>query len=367
LISSFLIPDSNGRLVAFLLFSIYLFSLVYSLVLFVSIRVKGTNVALRVWPGEWVTARWFIRNLGFLPAPVLYLSDTAGGMEVLGSLTKSFGIGPRQTLVFEYKFRPRTRGLQFHGPMTMKFYDPLGLFPMTRPLTGRRSILVYPFLSFDFPPLKAPGANGGLRTRWSIMTDNDRIRGWKEYEAGDELRNLDPYLSARFSHPMIRLLESTLRRRLWVLIDWTKESYPFRGRSAFRENAVSLAAGLLYKNWSQGQAGGLVAIGASGLSLSRFPPAAGIEHLVNIMEVLAELQDTQILNSEEDQTTWLWSQLRHGDLLVSIGPPPTKQRESELFAARRRGIETVLIVLGTSRLFYGADSRLGVHLVEGLE
>lgn len=361
-----LLPDLRLRQVSLFLFLVYLFALLYSLGLRLFLRLVPTVEPNRFWPGEWVRVRWFLRNGFVLPAPAVLLTDSAGGMEVLGRLSWNLRIGALRTVAVEYRFRPRSRGRHLHGPMVLQAADPFGLFPFQKRLTPQRPIIVYPNVRQSTPALPRPGASGGLRAPSRFFVERERVRGYRDYEPGDDLRTVDPFLSARFGYPIVRLTEGTLRRRLWVFLETRPEAYPFKGRSVYREAAVDYAAAVLYRNWAQGQASGLVTTALEGGGALALPPSANAAVVRTAFDELAVLPHCDQTLDVEQAREVLFRQARPTDVVTWIGPPPAEVEEGFLELLSRKRVEVVRLVLATERVAYQPDPSWTVYRLEGL-
>lgn len=350
----------------FFLFCVYALALLYSLVLRLSLRVIPVSESRRHWPNEWIERRWYLTNAGPLPAPQVLVNDTAGGMETLGRLSWNLALWPWRTVVLDYRFRARSRGRHPMGPLTLRGADPLGLFPFLKTLAPQREVLIYPPLRSAIPPLPIPGLEGNLRQRSSWLEDPYRIRGYRPYESGDDLRRVDPFVSARFGQPMVRLTDSTRHRRVWVWLEVRPETYPYKGRTAYLESALSLAATVLYRTWSQAQPAGLVTTAlAEGWALAA-TPAVRADHLLMLLEDLALWPAIERRVSAEAAQEALSRGARSGDVVVWIGPPPQPDQEEELQSVAWRRAVVVRLVLATERLVYRPDPSWIVHRLEAL-
>ncbi len=367
LLGVILLPDLRLRQISFYLFLVYLFSLVYSLALQLALRLVPVEAPNRFWPGEWVRVRWFLRNGFLLPAPAILMSDSVGGMEVVGRLSWNLSLGAFRTAAVEYRFRPRNRGRHLHGPLVLQSSDPLGLFPFQKQLTPQRNIIVYPTVRPQMPLLPRPGVNGGLRSFNPIFQDNERVRGYRDYEQGDDLRQVDPFQSARFHKVIVRLTESTQRRRLWVYLETRPQSYPFKGRSVYWEAGINIAAALLYRNWVQGQAGGLVSTDIGEGRALAMPPSPNVPVFMELFDELAVLPDCTRTVSPELALDLLARQSRQGDVVAWVGPPPAESIEHFLETLPRKRVAVVRLVLATERVPYHPEPEWTVHFMEGLE
>ena len=361
-----LLPDMRLRQISFFFLLIYLFALVYSLVLRLSLKLVKVDEPNRFWPGEWVKVRWFIKNYFVLPAPAVFVSDSVGGMEVLGRLSWNLNLGAFKTVVVEYKFRPRNRGRHLHGPLRLMTADPLGLFPFEKKLTLQREVIIYPSLRFETPSLPRPGVNGGLRAFNQFFHDMERIRGYRDYEPGDELRLVDPYLSARFFKPIVRLTEATRRRRLWVILETRQEAYPFKGRTVFWEAGINITAALLYRNWSQGQAAGIITTDLGGERSLAVPPSLNTKGYIAIFDELAVLPECEHTVIPQRALDLLAQYTRQGDVVAWVGPPPGEELEGFLEQLSKKRAEILRLILATERVRYHPDPSWKVYLMEGL-
>lgn len=354
------------RQISFYLFLVYLFSLIYSVTLQLALRLVAVEAPNRFWPGDWVRVRWFVRNAFLLPAPTVLLSDSVGGMEVVGRLSWNLSLGALKTQAMEYRFRPRNRGRHLHGPLVLQSADPLGLFPFQKQLTPQRSIIVYPPVRQEMPLLPRPGVSGGLRAFHALLQDNERVRGFRDYEEGDDLKQVDPFQSARFQKPIVRLTESTQRRRLWVFLETRQEAYPFKGQTVYWEAGINIASALLYRNWVQGQAGGLISTDLGGGRALAMPPSPNVRVFMEIFDELATLPECSQAVEVDLALDLLARQSRQSDVVAWVGPPPAEAVEHFLETLPRKRVEVVRLILATERVPYHPEPEWKVHLMEGL-
>lgn len=177
------------------------------------------------------------------------------------------------------------RGEHHFGPSELRSGSPTGSHQRSLELFDQASILVYPkVFTLGSARSRLPIALDKART--SLADDPVRIRGVREYRAGDPLRRVDWRATARTSNLLVRVHEPATTTRVALFVDVVPPSGLGRKRAAdVIELTIAVAASIV--SALTGLALGLYSNGtARGRPLAA-DPAAGPDRQRTLLELLA--------------------------------------------------------------------------------
>lgn len=212
----------------------------------------GTPI-VRTFSGRRLAVATKVENRSPLPTGVLFLNDSAGGLECWGETRRFLSLPPFSRFRAEFTVRGRERGERILGPLQISGSDPAGLFPFVRTQPAR-SLIVYPPLRTvrGWPPLGHP--SGSRRWDSALADDPSRFRSFRDFRPGDPLARISAAAWARKGTPQVRTFEFTVTRPTGVVVDLRAEAYPLRLRWALLEAAVETAATLVWELLGRGEA-----------------------------------------------------------------------------------------------------------------
>ena len=301
-------------------------SLVYSLVTRRAIVLAREMGELKAHARATVDVGVSLRNRSLLPLPYVTLRDHAGTLRPLGPIEAVLPVEPRGSVRFSYTLKTAERGEHAVGPVEVGSSDPLELFAWRRVVECRARVTVFPPLGFVRVGIDSGSAGGGIRSTRTELEDPSRLRGVREYVAGDDPRRIHWKATARLGRLHTMEFDSTLSTSCLVVLDLGLGRYPFRHRFHYVERAVETAATLLYAAASTRQATALFvaartdSAGAEGGVAVPF--GRGLEHAARLLTILAGVLPVE---SAPDP---LMSALRAGlrpapdGRLCVVGPPP---------------------------------------------
>jgi len=135
------------------------------------------------------------------------------------------GLGSGQVVTLELPVPTRQRGVVAIGPVRTVRGDPLGLLRREMAWSEPVELVVNP----DTVPIGKTGA--GLLRDLEGQSTNDRsvsdvaFHSLREYVAGDDLRHVHAFTSARFGRPMVRQFVDTRTARLSIVVSGLKAEY----------------------------------------------------------------------------------------------------------------------------------------------
>jgi uncharacterized protein (DUF58 family) len=319
----------------------------------------------RCMVGEAVTLTITMENRKLLPVPSLTVSDLVpvelqvGSRKLIfyqtgkGLLRQIISLGWYQRVIRRYEVRATKRGFYRLGPVTMESGDPLGFKRVMTVIPDRTPFLiVYPVIV----PLESMGMPsrrpfGDLLSRTRLFEDPMRMRGLREYSAGDAMNRIHWKASAATGQLQVKLFDASVTVGLALFLNtWGfKNFWQGLDPSQFETSCVVAAS---IASWAQEQrvpvglyANGLVAEWGQTLRLQpSYLPAT----LAHVLEGLARLSLpgrtplSQLLTEE-------LSGLGYGTTVVVITRRLDEDLAAVLLTAKRSGRPTVLVLVGSDQ------------------
>ena len=260
-------------------------------------------------------------------------------------------LGPYDRQRFTYTLNADRRGYYTIGPLHLRSGDLIGLTEELDTESAADHLIVYPkIIPFAHVPLPSRSPIGTLRHTQPIFEDPSRVRGKRDYVAGDSLRRVDWKATAALGRLQVKQFEPSIALETAILLNLNADEYERRTRLDATELAIVIAASLA--NWIIGkrQSAGLSVNGADPIGAEEkpqaLPPRKGRAHLTRILEVLARIRSVhtapfaQLLQSEIARLPW-------GTTVILITGTVDDVLFDEIFRARRAGLNVVLILCGT--------------------
>ncbi|MFN2235809.1 MAG: DUF58 domain-containing protein [Anaerolineales bacterium] len=307
----------------------------------------------RAFLGEKISVELEISNKKLLPIPWLRIRE---GLPVQLSGPDAFNrvltLAPRAKENFFYKLEARKRGYYTIGPLFLSTGDLLGLGSKELLSEGQTEYLtVFPKV-VQLANLKFPSHSplGSLRHTQPIFEDPTRVKGKRDYIAGDSLRRVDWKTSAITGRMQVKLFEPSIALDTMTFLDLNIQSYHYRSRIDATELAIVIAASV--SNWiiEKGQTVGLYTNGEDPLAVDGkaqlLPSRSGRVHLIRVLETLARIQTSddgsflaQQIQSQRIHLSW-------GTTLIIITGSVGDALLNELYQARRAGQNAIIIISG---------------------
>jgi uncharacterized protein (DUF58 family) len=305
----------------------------------------------RAFLSEKVTLRRTMDPAGSVRVAWLRLADSLP-TELAGAETfrKVISVGPRSQRRFEYVLQPPRRGYYQLGPLFLYSGDVLGLAEDRARQSAVDHLTVYPrIIPFARVDLPSRSPMGTLHHHQPIFEDPTRVRGKRDYVAGDSLRNVDWKTTAMLGRLQVKQFEPSISLETAIFLDLNGNDYYYRGSKDATELGIVVAASIA--NWvvAHKQTVGFATNGADMLSADGraavLAPAKGRGHLMRVLDVLARIQTNDacsyldLLRHERVHMAW-------GTTLVLITGNADEALFEELFQTRRAGMNVMLILCG---------------------
>ncbi len=301
---------------------------------------------------EKVPVQLELLNRHWLPVPWLQLTETLPLELIVPNTYRSVTtIGPYGRRQFEYTLHADRRGYYPIGPLHLRSGDLIGLNEEVNTEGLADHLIVYPKI-IPFANVKLPSRSpiGTLRHTQPIFEDPSRVRGKRDYVAGDSLRRVDWKATAALGRLQVKQFEPSIALETAIFLNLNVDEYEQRTRLDATELAIVIAASLA--NWIIGkrQSAGLSVNGADPIGTEEkpqaLPPRKGRAHLTRLLDVLARIRSipttpfAQMLQHEIPHLPW-------GTTAILITGAVDDPLFDEIFRARRAGLNVVLILCGT--------------------
>jgi uncharacterized protein (DUF58 family) len=301
---------------------------------------------------EKVPVQLEVINRYWLPVPWLQLTETLPLELIVPNTYRSVTtIGPYGRQHFTYTLNADRRGYYPIGPLHLRSGDLIGLNEELDTEGVADQLIVYPKI-IPLTKVRLPSHSpiGTLRHTQPIFEDPSRVRGKRDYVAGDSLRRVDWKATAVLGRLQVKQFEPSIALETVIFLNLNADEYEQRTRLDATELAIVIAASLA--NWiiGQRQSAGLSVNGADPIGTEekpqRLPPRKGRAHLTRLLDVLARIRSipttpfVQLLQREIPHLPW-------GTTAILITGAVDDALFDEIFRARRAGLNVVLILCGT--------------------
>lgn len=272
-----------------------LFGFAWAWVLMRGVEVSVHRGILRARAGQSVSENVTVRGLHrFVRGFIEIQEKTDMNVPAPRAVVSVSGAGP---VTIELHIPCPRRGLYKIGPLEAAGSDPFGLFRMRRSAEQTARLMVHPntveLSGFVLLPADLPG-EGPVHLRSQNVTPS--AFGVRDYVAGDTLNRISWKATARFQNLMVKEFEVEPSNNIWVLLDLDRHAYQGPALRAVEETCISVAASICKRYVDSGYPVGFVAAGNEKFFI---PPHRGPDHLLKVLDALAELHpqgDTSLLN-----------------------------------------------------------------------
>ncbi len=317
--------------------------------------------------GEPVAVQVALTNLSRLPIPWVQLDESIpAGIATHSRLRAVITLRGGEQMVLSYQLAAQRRGYYRLGPLWLTGGDLFGFVEQTRQMPPTY-LTVYPrLIALHRPGLKARLPFGIIASRQPLYDDPARLRGVRDYQSGDSLRQIHWKLSAHTPDLVVKTYQPAIALTSVVALNLNLEEYPRRTRYDLSEWAIVVAGSVAAHLVEQRQAVGLVTNGfdplgdpqgavfdeQSGRLLRTagaqppppIPPHPGRAHLIKLLERLARIE----AEATRSLTIWLPTQvagLSWGTTVLVITPHGDETVCQMLHRLAQGGLNPVLLVI----------------------
>lgn len=220
-------------------------SWLYSETLRRSVEVVRVTETVRMFRHETARIELSVRNTGYLPVPMILVSDSSGELYTRDDSAFVLSVGACAHRRLRYHLRAHYRGVYQLGPVRMRFADPLGLFPIVREIPALGRVIVYPRHTQLELPRKLGTPVGVTRVSTPLAADTTRYRSLRDYVPGDDTRHIGWKATARHGSLKTREFTPTIDAPVLVFLNLNLRDYGPRHQVLAAERSVETAASLV--------------------------------------------------------------------------------------------------------------------------
>lgn len=324
---------------------VVILSYLYSMIIRGGLSVERAPMDLVIYRYQNATVSIRIANQTVLPIPHLVVGDNPGTLYSGYENIRLLSLRPGERRSLDYRIRGMNRGSYRIGPISVRYSDPLGFFPVSATVPAEIRLIVYPSILPVRVPMNAGLPAGTITAANRIYEDPTRYRSVREYVPGDELRRINWKVSARTGRLHSNEWLPTINFPVMVLLNLTADDYELRQRYHHMERTIDAAASLVHHLAVRGQSIGLGSTGTlrsdEQAVMPWIPIAAGPQRAVSVLQTLAQLQPNEqpVATTGSDRAPDVVSFfLAHGSVpfgtrVFYLGPPLASDRIAALLTS----------------------------------
>ena len=238
---------------SFLYFFLYLATLLYLIPLvwlLYSMKQLSGSIdvsAKRAEVGSSLLVKYTIRNSASGRFPYIELTNVVGSSFQEASSEKIVNLDANDSAAFEKEVTCTRRGKYSLQEFLVKSGDPFGLYKLSKALAAGEDIIVYP--KIIFPAGVYPSARqhfGDLVVREKYFENISLLSDLRKWVPGDSLKKVHWKQSARQDKIIIKNYEKKGDALPKIFIDMSRKSYLDDKEHCLEDQAVSIAASLIY-------------------------------------------------------------------------------------------------------------------------
>jgi len=320
----------------------------------------------RIFWGESFTVRVKVRNRSWLPVLWLQLHDTVPANLAPGTVFRHvLSLLPHERLQLDYTLVGKWRGYYRLGPLVTTGGDLLGSANYQNQLAEDDHVIVYPkIVALREVGLPSQSPFGTLPSQERLFEDPTRIRGVRDYQPGDSLRQMDWKTSARVGALQVRRYEPAIALQTALVLNLDGTDYPVSLRQQATELGIVVAASAAAHLIEKRQAVSLITNGSDPLAEAAsttpsLPLRKGRDHLMHLLDLLARIQVAP--ESEAIPFLDLLSRkslgLPWGSTVIVVTSREVEGLLEALLTLRRRGLLVLLVLTLPERGFSSTAQR----------
>lgn len=302
----------------------------------------------RIFSGEAAKVTLTITNAGAWPIFWLSYDETIPHrLHTPPSLQGVSSLLPGEQMQVEYILQGNRRGFYPLGPLILRLGDGLGWQEESIQYLTEQRLIVYPrIVPLEELGLPSRIVFGDLIWPQRIYHDPARIRGLREYQVGDSMKDIYWPATASQGQLMVKEYDSTITVENMIFLNLNLKDYKLKGLEPRIELAVEAAASIAQYLTQHHQIVGLATNGLDPLNgVQSVLPGQGNDHLMKIMEVLARVE-----MAEDSPFLPILAQYRHqmtpGSTLLVITATDSEELIHYVLDLCRQGLNVVILVIG---------------------
>jgi uncharacterized protein (DUF58 family) len=309
---------------------------------------------------ETIPVRLELHNQTRLPMPWLRVGEALPpDLASTAQISRVYTLRPRERVTIDYSLRCLRRGYYPIGPLRLTSGDLFGFANIQSRGEGVQYLTVYPrivpLVGLALPSLLPFGT---LASPQRMFEDPARLRGVREYQAGDSQRRINWKASAHSDSLLVKQFAPAISLESMILLNLHADEYERQRRYGASEWAIVVAASVATYLESRRQAVGLAVHGVDSLVESAngtlndaarqpmiVPPRPGRPHLMKVLELLAR---SELLEASEPFVPWAQrtaAPLSWGATVIAVTPSGDELTCQGLHGLVRAGLNVVMLVV----------------------
>jgi uncharacterized protein (DUF58 family) len=304
---------------------------------------------------ETIPVRLELHNRTRLPMPWLRVHESLPpDLASAAQISRVYTLRPREQVTITYDLRCLRRGYYPIGPLRLSSGDTFGFASTQNRGEGVQYLTVYPRI-IPLVGLALPSRLpfGTLASPQHMFEDPARLRGVREYQAGDSQRRINWKASAHSDTLLVKQFAPAISLESMLLLNLRIHEYERQRRYSASEWAIVVAASVATYLESRRQAVGLAVYGLDALASQpeaaapamQVPPRPGRAHLMKVLELLARVE---LVDSAEPFVAWAQrtaAPLSWGATVIAVTPSGDELTCQGLHSLVRAGLNVVMLVV----------------------
>lgn len=342
---------------------LFWFILTFMLVSFASIVVGYFSSSLiferavvkKLEEDEKLDVKLTVKNTSFIPVFNFLFEDNLP-CAASGQTHKKFLIdflNLRKSSKFDYSCLCPKRGKYLLGPVNVYFFDPFGMFFFKKTFPVYSEVYVYPS---TFPIKKFPPLTKGIMPWFGIETvhasgDEDEFFGVREYRAGDPIKRIHWFSSARKNSLVVRQFQRQSFFRATIFFSLEKSKNYGEGKESVAEYMIKIAASVAKCLIDSSVSVEIIAHAGEAVHI---PFNKGWEHLDDIMRFLTIAQPESRISLIELFQDYSRHIVDNSSLIV-IMLDKDWEHFSTMLSLDKRNVSLIPLIIMSSTFIYSFD------------
>lgn len=310
---------------------VFIFSFLYSKILYRSIKIERQIQNVKLACKEHAKIYFTIKNYSFLPVFVCYVYDYVSTLYVFGEKNRQvLYLRPKEIRKLHYEILAQERGLFEIGPVKVQIRDPLNLFPFEMDINSTAKITIRPErIRLGTEPIPSM-PQGLLDVKNPCFEDITMRRSIREYKNGDEIKRINWRAFAKYGSIYTNEYEDTFDSPFFIFLNLAEDDYELRTRFYNIERAIQIAAAIVEQAGVLRQRCGFACYGTD------FPFIAPKQNQTDLILDLLAVIKMESGKLDYDPVKKFKPQLPNGTLFFTIGPKEVESLEVKVEANKKK-------------------------------